>query len=488
MPTLAVFVWPLISMGLFNVLGRTQGLIWATLVGALFLPENYSIDLPGLPPYDKLMAIVVGTLLGLAITRNKKKTERRPAQDTTVRTIILLLCAILLLSSFTTVLNNTEAVVIGSNRIDGLGLRDIITMTSQVMVLVVPFLIARRYLADPHAHTLLLGAFVTIGLAYSLLILVEVRFSPQLHRWVYGYFQHRWGHHVRGGTFRPAVFQPHALWIGILVLTCAMSAFVLFRQRNTEPQKRRKYLLAGFWFLLVLVLCRNFAALLLAMAFAPMVWFFTPRVQVASAMVIVIAFMIHPMLRQSGIVTLHGPLSLIERVAPERVGSMYYRLDNETLFLERAAKKPVTGWGIWARWRVRDETGRDISTSDGRWISVLGERGWIGFIGYFGMIFAPILFLPRAARHRPTPQQTSGIALIMAATLIYQIPNNTIGPITLLMAGALAGYVERRSRSGSVAEDAVPVARDGPRYTRFPAGSAPETPNEAAGGRRVARN
>lgn len=483
MPLAALFIWPLIALAVVKYHGRTKGVVWAIMIGALILPEAYEFDLPGLPPFDKELSIIVGVILGLWASDALPQMPQAPhGEDLFAKRLIYGLASLLLLSSLLTVLNNTEVLVFGPVRIQGLGVRDLITMTSQCVVFLAPYFIAQRYLWDPDSHAMLLRAFVIAGLAYSLLILFEVRMSPQLHRWTYGYFQHGWEQHVRGGSFRPIVFQPHGLWIGILLMTCTMSAFILLRTRVSEMQPRLQYLLAGFWLCGVLLISRNLGASLLAFIFVPILWFLGPRLQVWISITVMAIFLIFPILRQSEVVTFESTLDLVGNISLERQQSLQFRVDNEALFLERAALKPLTGWGIWSRWRIRDSTtGEDVSTADGLWIIVLGERGWIGYIAYFGLLMAPTFLLLRAARRHSLPSSTAGLALIMAAIIVYQVPNDTVGPLTLIIAGALAGFVWRpqaASEKGAVTVP-IPIAqKQKSAYTRFPVSKGKERPSQ----------
>ena len=482
MAMFALFAWPFIAMAIVSARGSVHGLIWATLIGALFLPEKYSIDLPGLPPYDKNAAVALGLVLGLLVARKTTAASGDDPNRFAARTMAAL-AVMLLVSGVVTVLANPESLTFGPTFIKGLDLHDLMSMTSESMIFLILFLAAQRHLGSPEAHVALLRAFVLAGAGYSLLVLFEVRMSPQLHQWVYGYFQHSWIQHVRGGAYRPIVFQPHGLWIGIFLLTCALSAIALFKTRFRAGDRRGGLLFATFWFVMVLFLSRNFGATVLAVLFAPALWFLGRRPQTWIAVSVVATFLVYPALRQSGLITLDTPIAVAESISPERAQSFAYRVDNERAYLERAAEKPLTGWGIWARWRIFDPvTGADVSVSDGRWVSVLGERGWIGYIASFGLLSVPILLLPLVARRREVSHATMGIAMIMVATMLYQLANNTIGPMTLLLAGALSGFVIRMPVSAvdaaALVAEAGGSARLRPgqmRYSRF-GGERKETP------------
>lgn len=493
----AILAWPVIAIVLFRWLGPVRGVIWATLAGALFLPEAYEMDLPGLPPYDKNAAVALGLLAGMWLTRRDAAVLAR--RGGWGAGLLSVLTALFVLSPVLTVLNNRAPLVYGPTVIPGLGLRDLITMASQSLILLIPFLAARRHLAGPDGHRLMLEAFVAAGIGYSVLVLFEARMSPQLHTWVYGYFQHTWNQHVRGGAYRAIVFQPHGLWIGIFLLTCAMAAFALLRVEGRAGKPRGYLLAAGLGLIAVLFLSRNFGATALALVFLPVLWLWRSRTQVRLAMVVVIAFMVFPALRQAGLVPLQSVLEFTGDISADRQSSLMVRIVNEDAFLARARLKPVAGWGVWARWRIWDaETGEEVSTSDGRWISMLGERGWVGYVAYFGVLSLAVVFLPRAAGGQ-VPAATAGVALIIAATLLYQIPNNTIGPMTMLLAGSLAGFVRWRAGEEVAARPMTPGAmvagpvvagpvvagggRAQPRYTRFPA-DAPAGGGGSGGGSR----
>ena len=51
-----------------------------------------------------------------------------------------------------------------------------------------PFILARQYLRTANDNAAILIALVIAGLLYSLPMLFEIRMSPQLSRWIYGYF------------------------------------------------------------------------------------------------------------------------------------------------------------------------------------------------------------------------------------------------------------------------------------------------------------
>ena len=75
----------------------------------------------------------------------------------------------------------------------------------------------------------------------------------------------------------------------------------------------------------------------------------------------------------------------------DRATSLKTRFDNEDLLLQRASQRFLFGWGRWGRARVYDEeSGKDMSITDGRWIITIGQFGLFGFVAEFGLLILPV--------------------------------------------------------------------------------------------------
>lgn len=469
MPTLAILTWPVFALMFFAQLRRPQALIWATTVPYLFLPEAFAIDLPGLPDLDKTAIISIGLGLGILANRHSGRTGMEPvppgSTDSAIGKIVILCLLIFFLGSVATILNNSESLVFGSTYLPALRPWDGISEVGRMVFFLAPFFLAYRYLSSPVMHRKLLVCIVVMGLVYSLLMLVEMRLSPQLHRWVYGFHQHSFLQHIRDG-FRPMVFLQHGLWVGFFIFSAVMASAALWK-----TERHGKWLAAGIYLFVILLLSENLAASLICMV-ALVTFFLLPgKMQIAVLAALTLAILIYPALRQSGVVPTEAFVSAAEEISIDRAQSLQFRLENEDALLERALEKPWTGWGSYGRDQVYDETGQDISVSEGRWIQTLGTRGWLGYIGLFGLLTVPILalFFRTFARKDDVPPETLVLALVCAGNLIYMIPNSTLTPVGWLFFGALAGFA--RYRSEEQEPEAVQSARDRAartlRYTRF---------------------
>lgn len=463
MAAAALIAWPVVTLILFIALGPARGLIWSVSVGYLFLPEAYGFDLPGLPPLKK------GTVLSLGLLPPAllywTKVDRVPVAAPFFRFSVLSCLTVLLLGSFATVGTNTETLVNGPVVRNALSSRDAISMMSDIVLWLVPFLLAWRFLRKPKHHREVLIAVVALGLIYTLPVLFELRMSPQLNNWIYGYFPHSWTQHVRGGGYRPIVFLRHGLWVGFFLFSVALAAMALSREK---VMVRPLWILAGIWCFVVLVLSRNLGATLLAVAFLPVVLAFGLKMQIRVASIAALVLLSYPLLSQASLTPATKLLETIQPLSPERAQSLQFRLDNEHLLLERALEKPTFGWGGWNRQRVFDERGRDQTITDGLWIIIIGTRGWVGYLAFFGLLTLPILFLLRASRRKEITPAISGMSLIMAGNYIYMIPNSTLSPIAFLMLGAVAAYVLYGAAENEEPSTPIKPEREGsPRYTRF---------------------
>lgn len=467
-PTIFLFAWPLISLIIFAVLDFKRGLVTSTIVGYLFLPPSFSIDLPVLPPYDKRTAIAAALLLAWAVFANKaSQVPRLSAATTTNRAFGRLLIFLFLLWVFSPVmvyLTNRQGLSFGPTYLPGLRPWDIISTTWAAAISFVPFFFARKYLVNEEDHRMTLNILVAVGLAYTFLVLFEARMSPQLSIWFYGYFPHDWIQHIRGGAFRPIVFLDHGLVVGLLLLTLVLACISLSRVDTLNT--RMVYLLGALWVFLVLLVSRNFGALLLTVLFAPLLLFLTTGMLVRISAVVAVIFLLYPVVRQAELLPVDGFISLIQPIAPERAGSFRVRLENEQDLLARAFEKPLFGWGGFGRSRIFNEWGRDISLVDGLWIAILGTRGWVGYISFFGILTLPVIWL--GLKMQRIPPVTAGITIILAANFIDLVPNSAMTPIGLLFVGALAGYVQFvKVAHADPATQTGPPEREGVRYTRF---------------------
>ncbi|MGR3273244.1 hypothetical protein DU478_03945 [Thalassococcus profundi] len=447
---LALAIWPIATVMLFRRLPVERALILSILVGYLFLPEPpAAFDLPLIPPLHKHN---IPALAAFACCLWMFGLRGSILPQSMIGRVLLVTYVF---SPMVTVFTNPEVVFFGRIGLPGLGLKDAIALPLQQFLGVLPFLLGRRFLADGGSQRDLLKAFVIWGLVYSLLMLIEVRLSPQLNMWIYGYYQHLFAQAIRDDGFRPVVFLYHGLWVAFFCMTTAVSAVALWRQ---DAEKRKiGYLIAGGYLAVVLVLAKSLGALIFFVVLLPCVLLLGRIMQIKVAIVIGALAVAYPILKGADIIPQDKLLEQVASIDQTRADSLQFRFDNENILLERAYLKPVFGWGSWGRNQILDPvTGEMLTVSDGRWVIVIGIYGWVGFLAEFGLLLLPLILLWREAiadRDGRVSAYIAPLSLLLAINMFDLLPNASITPLTWLLAGALTGHAEalktaRLSRTG----------------------------------------
>lgn len=480
----ALFSWPIVVILLFRSLDRPQALVWSILGGYLLLPESTTYDLPMLPPLSKETLPAAMAALCCLLMRPRGAGYRAvggPRSDHATRSpsILIIACIVfVLIVPFGTVLTNMHPVVAGPTWIGALRIYDAFSMVMLAGLSILPFLLARRYLTRPEDTVAVLKIVVLATLAYSILILYEIRMSPQLNHDIYGFYSHSFGQQVRNGGFRAMVFIQHGLRVGILVAVGCIAAAGLWRvAKSAAPSSAiarnpGRWLGASAYLLVVLYLSKTLGAFMITFALLPVALFLPVRARMFTAAFIAGIVLVYPMLRGAGIIPVESISNFAAQINEDRALSLQFRLRNEDSLLERAAEKPLFGWGSWGRNRVYDpETGVDTSTTDGTWIGLIGTSGWIGYLAKFGLLTLPIVLIAIRRRSEFDPA-VAGLSLALAANLLDLIPNSGLTPLTWIMAGSLAGRLERVPSQHSVfdskrgAETAPPPVSRAPSYDR----------------------
>lgn len=442
---LVVLASPLVVFWLFA--NRSPAMaVTASILGAyLLLPRNYSIELPAVPSLNKdSIPALAAALAAMMLIQGPRLQALAPSMVLPGlwprSRVIRILFIIMLVGAAATVLTNGDILRYGPQALPALRPYDAASALGYTFFALLPFLLARKYLAHPEAQRTLLVGLVVAGLLYSLPALYEVRMSPQLSRNIYGYFPHDWVQHIRGGGFRPVVFLSHGLWLAIFFCASFLAAMALWR--SSSGKNRMRWLAASAWLFMTLILSKGIGALGIGLLLGAMILFLPIRLQVIGAAVLAAALLTYPMLRGAGLVPTDAALTLAEAVDPDRAASLRYRFDNEDILLDKANQRPAFGWGGWGRNRVFNDDGIDISVTDGYWVLAIGTRGWIGYLSEFGLLLVPMIFLGLRWKTLALTPATAGLSLALTANMIDLIPNATLTPVTWLLAGALAGRLE----------------------------------------------
>jgi hypothetical protein len=524
---IALFSWPVVVWLLFRAFPVAQAVAWSVVGGYLLLPNGAGINFPAFPTLDKTLIPSVSAAVLVLMSRGQmshlaRRTARRavsaaegrsrPAgsaytrqsvgrfrhgataavtpQDTArvalrpVSRWLIVPMALLVLTPFVTVATNGDAYALGGTVFAGLRLYDAFSMVQGNLVLALPFLLGLFCLGAPEEQPRLLSVLVIAAMIYTLPTLLEVRLSPQISTWVYGYLSQSFAQAMRDGGFRPVVFLQHGLWLAIFLAMTALAALALWRVERAAGRGGGRALACGVWLGFVLMLCHSLGALVILLAVAPIVVIASVRVQLVLAFGIVLVLLTYPILRGSGLVPTQTVQNIAGAISADREGSLTFRLNNEDLLLNRANQRGLAGWGGYGRSRVYDaESGNDKSITDGVWIIILGASGWLGYAGTFGLLGVPVILLFWHRRMLDPSLATAGLCMVLAANMIDMIPNATLTPVTWLIAGALAGrcrYAATAARQPDATARPRRAAPSGQKGRAIPTSSVPSGPRRAS--------
>jgi hypothetical protein len=435
---------------LFIALPLEAAAIWSLLGGYMLLPSGFTVDVPLLPPLDKMTVTALTTLL---LCLAKGTQTPRPRQSL----FMYLIGAGFVLAPIFTSFTNSYELRIANLSIPGLYPLDGLKIAGRNLLMLAPLYIGARYLYTDRARSLLLKALPTALLIYSIPMLFEVRMSPQLHQWVYGYFPgDSFSQQIRGTGYRPVVFMEHGLALAFFTSLALLAAVVLARTKAKIlhlPAGAAAAYLGG-----LLVICKSLGPAIYAILLTPLFLFTRPRLWVKIACAMSLLICAYPLLRNNGL----APTQLVSKVASaisvERSASFTTRVQNEEQLLARANQKPLFGWGTWGRNRVYDQdTGKDLSITDGGWVLQFGTFGWFGYLTLFGLLSVATFRAHRAIGKGVTQESIDlgGLSILLGVYLVDQIPNANPLALTLLIAGSIAATAR--------AQVARPIRRPIPR-------------------------
>ncbi|MBC6903963.1 hypothetical protein DWB84_00550 [Saccharophagus sp. K07] len=455
---IALFIlWPLVAYKIFKRYSLDRSIILLFLVPYLFLPVPHGgmtpIKLPLFPPLDK-EAVPVFVALAL-IYMNKIKLDYLPKFRWS-----LVFCLAFLLSPFMTVFANNDPLVFGTRVLPGLKFSEALSIFAGVYIKVyVPFIIGFSLLNTNRAHEEFIKMIFILGLVYSLIMVYEVRMSPQLHRIVYGYFPHDWIQQIRAGGFRPVAFLGHGLLVALYGCLMTISAFILWRNRHEVMKGKGAFVV--LYFIAVLILCKTYSAVIYFLAFLALTLFLSIRMRLTVASVVGLIFLFYPAVRS--LLPLSEITEFFMDLNPDRAASLQFRFNHEDHLLEKGNERPWFGWGTWGRNRIYDPlTGKDLSVTDGAWILAYGIFGWLGYIGSMGLLAYPVFALKRTLNDKTEKDfstYTLGLVFILMIYMIDQIPNASLCHLSYLIAGAVLGRAKQlaESRSRPITEGLRPA-------------------------------
>jgi hypothetical protein len=451
---LVLYAWIPVVLFLFAALPPRRAVVTAYVAGWLFLP-SFGIDLPGLPPFTKVSATAYGTLIGALIFDPDRVASFRPRWFD-------LPMALWCVAPFFASVTNPLGVY------DGLS-----ASLAEIVLWGIPYFMGRIYFNDwVGIRELAIGVFVG-GLVYVPLVLLEMRLSPQFHKLVYGYHQHSFSQTVRSGGWRPMVFMQHGIACAMWMTTCGVVGVWLWMSGSVKKLAGVPMYALAPTVVVTAALCKSAGALVLLIIglgiFVWVKWFKTALPLLA----LIIFIPSYVALRASGQWSGQNLVNTARSVFGEdRAGSLQYRLDAENLLTQKALQKPAFGWGRWNRNRVYDEKGKDLATTDGLWVIVLGQTGFTGLTAITMAILMPALLFwwrcPAKWWLHPVAAAGAAFSVLLPLHMVDNLWNAMLNPIFVLVIGALMGL------GASVRRDQTQAQPQG--FTNIP---RPMTPRQA---------
>jgi hypothetical protein len=434
----ALSAWPFVG-GLMPLLLRIERATIVTLLfGWLFLPvAGFEI---GVFDFSRVNVLSLGLLAGLVAFAPERLLAFRPS----VWDLPMLWW--LATASFSSIANDHGSYDAASAlfyRFLGYG---------------VPYLCGRVLLGTRRGMHELLVALFAAGLIYMPLVAYELRMSPQLHLRLYGFFQHTWDQHFRGGGYRPLVFVEHGLVLSLFLAMATLAGYALWRRGLariwTVPTWVPVLLLA-----ITVVMCKSMGAVLLLVVGGAMLSLGRGPWPIGVLLVAVPAFVF---LRVSDSGALHWIVDLANSLWPERAASMTYRWTSEDLLLPSIEQNLWFGsphyFGV-----VLDADGEfQTVVVDSLWIIALAANGLCGLVGAIGMLWVPVagvLQLLVRSGQRAILHPAGPIGVMLALVLVDCLSNAFVAPPYLMLAGSICGLLAQRRWQPRIALAGLPVTR-----------------------------
>lgn len=432
-------IWLPIVFGLFMFFRPRQAVLLAMFGGWMFLPEAIGFDLPWIPAWDKLSATNVSVLLAICLFCPERLLALRfKIWDC----LIVIYCLVPMAST----ISNGIGGSLPSAMYGGMGL-----ILKNTVMFGMPYLIGRAMFTNvQELRELAVGLFYA-GLVYIPFALVEVRMSPQIHHWVYGFEHFAFIQSKRGGGYRPTVFMQHGLMLGFFMTAATLAGVWCWQSKMVRSVFGMPMWMALGALFVTTVMCKSTGALaLLVMGLGMFACFKLLRWRWPMLAVLLIV----PVYLGLRISQTWDGEELVEVVAAvmteDRAGSLGGRFWNEKQYVGKTLQRPLLGWSRWNRGLVRDpDTGENTTVPDSLWIIVFNQEGLVNLTAVFGLLLVPtvlVIMRTRTAKDFFT-YPYAPVALLANILLLFAIEslvNAMLSPAYIMASGALIGLLSYR--------------------------------------------
>ena len=397
--------WYPLCFVLFMLLPAPRAVAVGLVTGFLVLP-NVVYDLPGMPNYDKGLAIVLGVGVAAVLCDAGRFFAFRPRA---IDLPVILLCCATFLSA---VVNGDGAYRGVSNAFD-FGVR-----------WALPWFLGRLYFVELEAQKYLALAVIVGALIYVPFALWEIKMSPQLHREFYGVMLRSFKHARRSfGLWRPNVFVSHGLAYALFNSLASLCAFWLWRTKSVlRVWGFPMGLVFGVLAFMTLAAQSTNAMLLLFVGIGCLT-LATKKHMAFPVLALVLVPPTYVLVRQG----LRWDGKQLVEVAGEVFGqrraiSLNVRIEAEAYLRDKILERPWLGFDDFKEFT--GNKGREVEENpvlvDSRWILYLGLYGVFGLVGLWSMQLLPPYLLWRKLPpvHWSHPALAAAVVLALASLLI----------------------------------------------------------------------
>jgi len=410
-----------------------------------FGPIGSYIKLPMMPHLSKLNIAYVSVLVAAVIMAPDYVKRGRPGSWPGSLVFVSAFGAML------TALSNPDmlvysgyaatVVIPGLNVIDGayMGITNLFNAFA-------PFLVGFVFVRDAKTMRFMARLLMSLLAIYAVLMLVEIRLSPQLHTWIYGHSAHSdFSQTRRWGGYRPMVFMRHGLAVALLVYNCGL--VVIGLSRSGEKPMLFGRVLHFSWGKVVAAACfclfitKSTAAIIYGIALFPIALKGKPRTTLRVAGVLAVLALTYPVARSYDLVPTDDLVQFMaDTFGWDRAQSMQYRFGNEDQLMVKVRERLYFGWGEYGRQFFYGFDGRQATIPDGFWIIVLGSRGLFGYAPAFLILLYPIFMAQRRHKYVRNSGDLNLLAcltLAQATSVADLIPNGLFDTYPYFLSGAL---------------------------------------------------
>jgi hypothetical protein len=400
--------YPLLIIGFFSLYKPARALTLSLVVAEVILPPKITLPIAYPTWLTKWTLAPLATFVVLLIMASKSLRRSRPLRGVESSFVILLVGA------FMTMWTNRDALHYGPVVLQGESFSDFFSdAVRSVSDPWVVFFMGRAVFKSSRDLVYLCRTMAVAAVCLIIPILIEIRLSPQLNHWIYGYEPSDFSQLVRGSGYRPEVFFGHGLMLSAFLLACLVLSVGLARAKLSVSGYSAKVFCVAIG--VTLIACKSMGSILYALILVPVLLWASPKRVATIATILMLVFVSYPILRWNGIIPTKGITDFFVGISQERAHSLQYRFNMEDGMLDLARQRAWFGFGNYGRFFVYNPvTGARETVPDGVVALTLAGRGFVCFYSYFFPYAYAIL---RARRLIMKLRKPSNRALLAALSL-----------------------------------------------------------------------